>query len=75
MLTSMIIAEVDAMDAVFIGLAAVVGIAGGILAIHDVFPNPEEGGRPPFNIYLKAKESGLFKEVDMINSLALLEKL
>ena len=50
-------------------------IEGGLLAIHDVFPNPEDGGRPPFNIYTKAKESGLFKEVDMINSLALLEKL
>ena len=50
-------------------------IQGGLLAIHDVFPNPEDGGRPPFNIYTKAKESGLFKEVDMINSLALLEKL
>ena len=50
-------------------------IEGGLLAIHDVFPNPEHGGRPPFNIYTKAKESGLFKEVDMINSLALLEKL
>ena len=48
---------------------------GGLLAIHDVFPNPEDGGRPPFNIYTKAKENGLFKEVDMINSLALLEKL
>ena len=50
-------------------------IQGGLLAIHDVFPNTEDGGRPPFNIYTKAKENGLFKEVDMINSLALLEKL
>ena len=50
-------------------------IQGGLLAIHDVFPNPDDGGRPPFNIYTKAKESGLFKELDMINSLALLEKL
>ena len=50
-------------------------IPGGLLAIHDVFPNPEDGGRPPFNIYTKAKESGLYKEVDMIGSLALLEKL
>ena len=48
---------------------------GGLLAIHDVFPNPEDGGRPPFYIYTKAKESGLFKEVDMINYLALVEKL
>ena len=50
-------------------------LPGGLLAIHDVFPNPEDGGRPPFNIYTKAKESVLFKEVDMIGSLALLEKL
>ena len=50
-------------------------IKGGLLAIHDVFPNPEDGGRPPFDIYTKAKKSDLFKEVDMINSLALLEKL
>ena len=50
-------------------------IPGGLLAIHDVFPNPEDGGRPPFNIYTKAKKSGLFKEVDMIGTLALLEKL
>lgn len=50
-------------------------IQGGLLAIHDVFPNPDDGGRPPFNIYTKAKESGLFKQMDMINSLALLEKV
>ena len=50
-------------------------ITGGLLATHAVFPNPEDGGRPPFNIYTKAKKSGLFKEVDMIGSLALLEKL
>ena len=50
-------------------------ISGGLLAIHDVFPNPEDGGRPPFNIYKKAKESSLFKELDMIGSLAFLEKL
>ena len=33
---------------------------GGILAIHDVFPNPEDGGRPPYEIYLLAIASGLF---------------
>ena len=48
---------------------------GGLLAIHDVFPNPKDGGRPPFNIYTKALESGLFKELKMSKSLALLEKL
>ena len=50
-------------------------IQGGLLAIHDVFPDPKDGGRPPFNIYTKAIESGLFKELEMIKSLALLEKL
>tara|TARA_B100000965_G_scaffold181722_1_gene151647 strand:- start:70 stop:690 length:621 start_codon:yes stop_codon:yes gene_type:complete len=48
---------------------------GGLLAIHDVFPNPEDGGRPPYNIYRKAIESGNFKELEMIKSLSLLEKV
>jgi predicted O-methyltransferase YrrM len=36
--------------------------AGGFLAIHDVFPNPADGGRPPFEIYTRAVESGLFDD-------------
>ena len=48
---------------------------GGLLAIHDVFPNPEEGGRPPHNIFLKALESGNFEQIEMIKSLALLKKI
>jgi predicted O-methyltransferase YrrM len=35
---------------------------GGWLAIHDVFPDPAEGGRPPFEIYLRALASGAFAE-------------
>ena len=32
---------------------------GGTLAIHDVFPDPADGGRPPYEeIYLPALESG-----------------
>ena len=50
-------------------------IPGGLLAIHDVFPNPEDGGRPPFEIYSIAKESGNYKEWPMVKSLALLEKI
>ena len=48
---------------------------GGLLAIHDVFPNPEDGGRPPYNIYLKALESGNFQEIALIKSLSLLKKI
>jgi predicted O-methyltransferase YrrM len=37
---------------------------GGLLAIHDVFPDPADGGRPPFEIYTRALESGLFTDVE-----------
>ena len=36
----------------------------GLLAIHDVFPDPADGGRPPFEIYTRALASGAFIEVD-----------
>ncbi len=37
--------------------------SGGLLAIHDVFPDPADGGRPPYEeIYLPALASGLFAE-------------
>ena len=43
---------------------------GGLLAIHDVFPDPADGGRPPYErIYLPALRSGLFEEVDAVGSL------
>ena len=38
--------------------------AGGLLAIHDVFPDPAEGGRPPYEIYQRALQSGLFDDVE-----------
>ena len=47
----------------------------GILAIHDVFPNPKDGGRPPYNIYIKALESGNFEELEVVKSLRLLRKI
>ena len=50
-------------------------LRGGILAIHDVFENAADGGRPPFeNIYLPAIESGLFVEVSATGSLRVLQK-
>jgi predicted O-methyltransferase YrrM len=36
--------------------------AGGLLAIHDVFPDPADGGRPPFEVYRRALASGAFAE-------------
>jgi predicted O-methyltransferase YrrM len=48
---------------------------GGLLAIHDVFPNPEDGGRPPYNIYIRALKSGEFEELEIVQSLRLLKKI
>ena len=33
-------------------------VAGGLLAIHDVFENPADGGRPPYEIWLRALADG-----------------
>ncbi|WP_117198434.1 MULTISPECIES: class I SAM-dependent methyltransferase [unclassified Nocardiopsis] len=48
---------------------------GGALVIHDVFPDPEDGGRPPYNIYRKALDSGEFKEMRAVGSLRVLERI
>lgn len=48
---------------------------GGILAIHDVFPNPADGGRPPYEIYLRAIESDNFVEIGCTGSLRVLERV
>jgi MMP 1-O-methyltransferase len=48
---------------------------GGALAIHDVFPNPADGGRPPYLIYLRALASGAFTEISVTGSLRVLERI
>jgi MMP 1-O-methyltransferase len=48
---------------------------GGILAVHDVFPDPADGGRPPYErIYLPALRSGAFEEVRAVGSLRVLRR-
>ncbi|GAA6151651.1 class I SAM-dependent methyltransferase [Pseudoteredinibacter isoporae] len=47
---------------------------GGILAIHDIFPNPADGGQAPYNIWKLAKASGLFDELPMVNTLGLFRR-
>lgn len=34
--------------------------AGGLLVIHDVFPDPADGGRPPYELWCRAVGSGAF---------------
>ena len=51
-------------------------MAGGVLAIHDVFPDPADGGRPPYeDIYLPALASGAFEEVDAVGSMRVLVRV
>ena len=48
---------------------------GGLLAIHDVFPDPAAGGRPPYEqIYQPALASGRFTEVAAVGSLRVLRR-
>jgi len=47
---------------------------GGLLAIHDVFPDPADGGRPPYDVYLRALASGSFEEVEAVGSLRVLRR-
>ena len=47
---------------------------GGILAIHDIFANPEDGGQAPYHIYQLAVASGLFDQLPQINTLGLLRR-
>ncbi len=49
---------------------------GGTLAIHDVFPDPADGGRPPYEeIYLPALASGRFTERSATGSLRILTRV
>jgi predicted O-methyltransferase YrrM len=47
---------------------------GGLLVIHDVFPDPADGGRPPFEVYERALESGAFDEKLAVGSLRVLRR-
>jgi predicted O-methyltransferase YrrM len=47
---------------------------GGILAIHDVFPDPADGGQAPYRIYRKALDSGDYTELPGQGSLRFLRR-
>jgi predicted O-methyltransferase YrrM len=58
----------------YAGWAKWVAVGGG-LVIHDVFPNPDEGGQAPFHIYRRALDSGEFREVGATGTLRVLERV
>ncbi len=51
-------------------------VVGGTLAIHDIFPDPADGGRPPYElIYRPAIESGRFELQSATGSLRVLRRV
>jgi predicted O-methyltransferase YrrM len=50
-------------------------VEDGWLAIHDVFPDPADGGRPPFDIWRAAHDTRAFVEDGECGSLRVLRRL
>jgi predicted O-methyltransferase YrrM len=48
---------------------------GGILAIHDIFPDPATGGQAPYEIWKLAQASGLFTALTTVETLGLLRRV
>jgi hypothetical protein len=47
---------------------------GGTLAVHDVFPDPADGGQAPFGVYTRVLATGDFTELPGTGSLRLLRR-
>ncbi|MFD9236363.1 class I SAM-dependent methyltransferase [[Kitasatospora] papulosa] len=47
---------------------------GGLLVIHDVFPDPAHGGQAPYRVHRRALESGAFTEISVTDSLRVLRR-
>ncbi|KQC40223.1 MULTISPECIES: class I SAM-dependent methyltransferase [unclassified Frankia] len=47
---------------------------GGLLAIHDVFPDPADGGQAPYHVLLRALDEG-FREQSQTGSLRVLRRV
>ncbi|MFF7459299.1 class I SAM-dependent methyltransferase [Kitasatospora sp. NPDC008115] len=45
----------------------------GLLVVHDVFPDPADGGQAPYRVYLRALDEG-FEEVSVTGSLRVLRR-
>ena len=50
-------------------------IPGGFLLIHDLFPDPAEGGQAPYQVYNLALSSGLFKTYRRVKTLGVLQRI
>jgi len=49
-------------------------VPGGLLAVHDVFPDPADGGQPPWHVVQRATGTGAFTQVSEHGSLRVLRR-
>lgn len=49
-------------------------VPGGILAVHDIFASPEDGGQGPYDAVQSVLQGGAFEWVEKVNSLGILRK-
>jgi predicted O-methyltransferase YrrM len=49
-------------------------VPGGVLAVHDVFEDPADGGRPPYEVVVRATTSGAFVQEQQVGSLRVLRR-
>lgn len=47
---------------------------GGLLAVHDVFPDPVDGGQAPYRLWRRAVDSGAFAAESTTGSLRVLRR-
>ena len=47
---------------------------GALMAVHDVFPDPKDGGRPPWNVVRRALDTHAFTQVSSTGSLWVLRR-
>ena len=50
-------------------------VAGGLLAIHDIFPDPALGGQAPHTLWRMAQASNLFAEPRLVGTLGFLRRI
>jgi MMP 1-O-methyltransferase len=49
-------------------------MAGGLLVIHDVFPDPADGGQAPFHVWERAMADGSWTAVTTVGSMRVLRR-
>ena len=47
----------------------------GYLLIHDVFPDPKDGGRPPYELFEFVKKTNKFQFLELYKTLGILKKI